>query len=209
MSYVTTTRWVDDDVIAESDDGTLRVVLRPDTDTDLDGDYLPILVRVGNRGVDSCAGERWYHPSPAYGDDDVFARAVDYFYLGSRAGRSNGTDYVARLTRWVRLFLGGATVAQFDRNGETFFACDSAALREVWGTPSGRVLTEDELVCDIPAFLEGETYGYIVQERACLDCEDDEDHEWLDTDETCWGLIGREWAKDAAIEALAGYSRMQ
>ncbi len=210
MGWQTYTYWTDDDVIATSDDGTLRVVLRPDTDAELDGDVYPILVRVSGACVESCAGERWYHPSAdTFGEDDDFARAVDYFYLGSRTWR-DGTvhrpSYMARLTRWVRLFLGGTTVAQVDRNGDTFFACDSAALRKSWGLHPGRALGEDELTCDIPDFLDGEAYGYVVQERRCIDCEDDCGHEWIDTDEMRWGLIGREWAEDEAGEALAAYT---
>ena len=207
------TLWVDDDVVAESDDGTTRVVLQPDMDAELDGCSYPILVNVDYRrnSVESCTGQRWYHPDTAVnGDDDAFARAVDHFYLGLRTWRRDGTverpDYMNLLTRWVRLYLGGTHVARLDYQGETYFACDSAALREIWGVPSGTTLTDESLLLDIPEFLAGETYGYVVQERLCADC-DDHEHIWVDTDESLWGLIGREWAEDSAREALDEYTR--
>lgn len=45
------------------------------------------------------------------------------------------------------------------------------------------------------AFFDGEVYGYVVQTR-------DEGGEWADTDDSCWGLIGREHAENSAREAF-------
>ena len=101
MGWQTYTYWTDDDVIATSDDGTLRVVLRPDTDAELDGDVYPILVRVSGGSVESCAGERWYHPSAdTFGEDDDFARAVDYFYRSSPRRWCSGDPSVCWSEGW-------------------------------------------------------------------------------------------------------------
>lgn len=86
MSYITTTIWVDDDVVAESPSGLVRAVLRPDEDApELDGDHLPILVRRGH-GRDlseGCSGADWYYPNDAASgsDENDFARAVDHFVV--------------------------------------------------------------------------------------------------------------------------------
>lgn len=212
MSYVTTTRWEDDDIVAVSDDGLVRVVLRPDQDTELDGDYLPILVRKDGRGytsaVTSCAGERWYHPNAAAanGDDDAFARAVDHFTYEQGWKRSGVPVHREdMLVRWVRIFLGGSGVIRISTQDAEYFACDSAALRELWGLLPSTVYGEGD-VSDydtLKGFFDGETYGYAVQTRE--DPEDDDS--WEDTDDTCYGLIGRDWAEAEATEALASYQK--
>lgn len=200
MSYVTRTYWVDDDVVAE--DGDARVVLRPDEDATLGGDYLPILVRRDNRGsTRSCTGERWYYPNDAVkGDDEAFARAVAHFIYDDRhyipGARKRGDDF-AMLVRWVRIFLGGSGVIQISTPDDEFFACDSAALRKLWGLLPSMVYGKGDLsdYSLLRAFFDGEVYGYVVQTR-------DEDGEWADTDDSCWGLIGREYAENSAREAF-------
>lgn len=202
MSYGTTTHWDDDDIVAESPDGLSRVVLRPDEDAELDGDYLPILVSHDQTGrTTSCTGERWYYPHDAVkGDDDAFARAVDHFIYGygwDKHGRLvSGFD---KLERWVRLFLGGTGVVQMSSSEASYFACDSAALRELWGTPDDCVYGEgvfsDEKI--IQGFLDGEVYGYVVQTRESPDSED-----WEDGD-SGYGLIGLDYAESEARSALA------
>lgn len=193
MSYRTV--WYDDDVVAESDDGLTRVVLRPDENSELDGDAYPILVRHDHRGgTESCTGEPWYHPNVGNnGDDDNFARAVDWFIYN--VGGRSGFDM---LERWVRLYLGGTKVVQFETQDSTFFACDSAYLWELWGMPADRVLTDEDVTMDIPDFLNGEVYSYTVQTR-----ESDDSDDWEDTDEMLFGIVGRDYAESEAREALA------
>lgn len=193
MSYVTRTYWVDDDVVAE--DGDARVVLRPDEDATLDGDYLPILVRANRHGVSSCTGEHWYSPNDAVrGDDEAFARAVEHF--ASWRGFM-GRSFPNLLERWVRLYLGGSGVIQVSTPDDEFFACDSAALRKLWGLLPSMVYGKGGLsdYSLLRAFFDGEVYGYVVQTR-------DEGGEWADTDDSCWGLIGREHAENSAREAF-------
>lgn len=206
MSYVTTTHWEDDDIVAESPDGLSRVVLRPDEDAELDGDDLPILVSHDQTGrTTSCTRERWYYPHDAVkGDDDAFARAVDHFIYGygwDRYGRRvSGFD---KLERWVRLFLGGTGVIQMSSGEAEYFGCDSAALRELWGTPGvytyGTESFSDEKT--IQAFLDNEVYGYAVQTRT----DPDDDDGWIDDDDQCWGLVGRDYAESEACSALDDY----
>lgn len=207
MSYITTTIWVDDDVVAESPSGLVRAVLRPDEDApELDGDHLPILVRANWRGVSPCTGERWYSPNDAVkGDDEAFARAVEHFIYG------NGWDRFGRLVtnfdalvRWVRIFLGGSGVIQISTPDDEFFACDSAALRELWGLLPSTVYGEGD-VSDyslLKAFFDGEVYGYAVQTRE--DPEDDES--WKDVD-SCWGIIGRESAEAEATAEFENFTK--
>ena len=194
MSWVKV--WRDDDVIAESDNGLRRVILEPDSDCELDGDYLPILIYRDSYGQTGSAA-RWsgYHPaSETYGDDDTLVRALDYYRARAWQHGSGWLD--ACLTRYARLFLGATGLVQIDTQDNTLWACDNTALRNLWGSPDSYVFGPDD-TREIAAWMEGECYGYVVQERETTDPD-----EWEDID-SCFGLIGRDWAEQAARDALS------
>jgi hypothetical protein len=98
----------------------------------------------------------------------------------------------------------GATKVEWYRNSDyAYLAYDSAAWREWTGASEGSAdLSEYRSWC------EGEVFGYIVQQRVNWHADNplfpDQDR-WEDVpDESCWGLYGIGYAREAAIEALEG-----
>lgn len=60
------------------------------------------------------------------------------------------------------------------------------------------------LAADIEMYrqwADGDAWGYRVQ-TGLVDDEDALDAGWLDTNDSCWGFIGQQWAEEAAEEAL-------
>ena len=100
--------------------------------------------------------------------------------------------------RFVKIFYGATKMDSFYSDGirGTYIAFDTAEWREAVGAAPERLQAEDYL-SEVRAWAEGEVYGHVVEK---FDADADE---WEATDDgTCWGFYGREWAEQAAREAL-------
>lgn len=83
------------------------------------------------------------------------------------------------------------------------FIYDTAEQREEWQItepdPEQVAATLAGEVTELNQYLTGQVYGYVVEERN--GSEDD----WVEVG-SCWGLYGDEHAREAALDALHGYS---
>lgn len=133
------------------------------------------------------------------------------------------------LERFVKIFYGAVKMDRWYSDGLQghYIAFDTAAWREKVGAPEDRLKDEDYL-SEVRAWAEGEVYGYIVEKHLHYTktyAEDpeysEEGDEWAEVQETgyvfnkthngydaikmgvsCWGFYGREYAEQAAREAL-------
>ena len=142
-----------------------------------------------------------------------YGRSVEAFnsqaekYVGAVAEILDRHD-METLARFVKIFYGATKLDTFYSEGIRghYVAFDTAEWREEVGAPV-EYLKDEYFLSEVRAWAEGEVFGYIVEKRvsytkAYEDGRDDvEDAEWEDVD-SCWGFYGREWAEQAAIEAL-------
>jgi hypothetical protein len=129
------------------------------------------------------------------------------------------------IERFLRIFLGATSVIFNSSENQRYLAFDTAEWREKMG------LTDEYLEAhkgehdfdnlakgtmdEYMAWANGEVYGYIVEKKfttqtkyidpvteELVNVEDDE--EWVPVEDgSVWGFFGREWAEQAAREALA------
>lgn len=79
---------------------------------------------------------------------------------------------------------------------------------EAWeGMEPAKILSG--FVKTLGEWMNGEVYGYIVEKRVTAhttydddEVEDLDSEEWIEEDDTCWGIIGYEWAVQEAKMAL-------
>lgn len=200
----------DYDVIETSDNGQYRVVLEQDTDCEqpmTSGDWwtASVLVhaysRMGNSGMEAMYDPQerlyaWSHFNDSY--------------------QPTTPDADEAFKRYMRIFCGievfDITIYNGYRDTSNALAWLEPSERERIGVPEGYP-AKDAIETEISEhnrWAEGECYGYIVQKRVTwtTDNDDYDDHdEWEDTEDSCWGFIGREYAEQEAIEALATAGR--
>lgn len=183
-----------------SDDGKLRVILVADTDSgvpDHDGQGYVF-------GVEYRQGyvvDLMHEPTGDPWSSDV-ERGL--FYALNRWG----CDW-DRIERYFRAFHDAVAFARYDRRGGgTLLEIVTRAMTVEWGIPEGRDLSHLADLRDWIALDEGDVYGHVVQRATTWtnDMTGETRVEWEDTDDSCFGYFGREWAEDAAHEALAGAS---
>lgn len=128
------------------------------------------------------------------------------------------------VARWLRLFYGASTVLPLysgfedrpsagnvddspdagDYIGVTF---DQASTRRVTGVePADMPAALTGEVADFSEWARGETYGYVIERRADEphpDCHAVHDAEQWEQTDSLWGMVGHEWARTSAIEALS------
>lgn len=153
---------------------------------------------------------------------------IDYYPLGARAEQVNSTSYNAlhegvleaanrwghseRFRRYCRAFHGVTAFRAFGPNrvtDYTYVTLDPADWREKVGVPAGFVSLDEWI-----AYLEGDVWGWIVQQRETLESVwrnaagevtfARESEDWTEVD-SCFGYYGREYAEEAALEALDSY----
>lgn len=105
--------------------------------------------------------------------------------------------------RFVKIFYGAVKLDSWYSDGLRgyYVAFDTADWREKVGAPVDRLAAEDYL-SEVRAWAEGDVYGYIVERRYAEDGYEDEDSWEAVADGSCWGFYGRQWAEQAAREAL-------
>lgn len=107
--------------------------------------------------------------------------------------------------RFAKIFLGSKHVHEYGFNRGTdysYIAFDTPEWRENVGAPED--LSKEKPLAEIQAWIEGEVYGWIVQTRYNPDEELAPWEDW-ETQDSCYGFYGSEWAKEAALEALKEY----
>lgn len=122
-------------------------------------------------------------------------------------------DAVPVFTRWARIFHGATVVEDRPYDGAWslwYVMPDKLAETTV---PAEKVIEVEK--GEYRKWAEGEVYGYIIEKdvtRIPRDAEDredpdldDETREWEHVD-SCWGLIGWEYAEETAREAFAPYA---
>lgn len=190
--------WVE--VVATSDDGRYRAVLMPDSDctspmTYTDSWVASVLVSGAGRGAA-------YSPGETYNDSENRGSAWRHF-------DERGLDADAAFIRYMRLFHG------IEVHEVSWGSDRDRALAWVEPSEADRVglrgsddfdATIEYDVNEYNEWASGECYGYIVQERVTwrMDAGGVEDtyETWDDTDESCWGFIGYEYAESEALAAL-------
>jgi hypothetical protein len=122
---------------------------------------------------------------------------------------------IENFERYLRIFHGSVkfqehNVGRTDVYG--FIAFDTTAWREEVGAPLESVKQED-LLEEVKAWAEGDVYGYVVEKELSYekkyfdsdgeDAGEESDTEWVEVEDgSCWGFYGRDWAEQAAKEAL-------
>lgn len=200
----------DFEVVATSDDGKMRVILQPDYDCERpmdNGDWWvsSVLTYTG--------GNRWTASGELEAERDPEGRLSAWQHFNSYAYTLT-VDPDAAFIRYMRIFHDIEVFEEgwgSDRTRALAWLEPSEAERV--GIPRGpgfisdRDIVEGEIQ-EHNRWADGECYGYRVQAKVELatifDGEDDDSGEWEDTDDSCWGFIGHEYAEHEATEALAG-----
>jgi len=114
--------------------------------------------------------------------------------------------------RYLKIYHDGNLVEYGPNRGTdyTYVAYVTRTLWESWGN-TGEVGRAD--LDEWRAYVEGDTYGVMVEYRPTVEldgCTDPEffnvpiDHDgWTETDATCWGFYGQQYAEESAREELA------
>lgn len=117
------------------------------------------------------------------------------------------------LQRWLRAFYGVTRFETWDSDDYTYIAYDPSVWRQEIGAPQGSVGLEDW-----KCWVLGEVYCYAVQRRVKWKkagrptrpvrtppglIVQERLETWEPTDDACGGFYGYEYAKEAALEALA------
>lgn len=123
------------------------------------------------------------------------------------------------LERFARIFYGAVNFDDWYSDGIRghYVAFDTEEWRADMGITDTERLKAENYLSEVRAWAEGDVYGYIVEREVSFekkyfnaegeDLEDLEDSgtEWVEVEDgSCWGHYGREWAEQAAREALAG-----
>jgi hypothetical protein len=111
--------------------------------------------------------------------------------------------------RYARIFLGAVKVQGYNIGHVSqygYLAFDTAAWRNDMQVSAEQLQAEDYLE-EIRAWAEGSVYGWIVEKqrpwtKTYADGETEQGSSWEQV-ESCWGYYGREYAEQAALEALA------
>lgn len=124
------------------------------------------------------------------------------------AARRWGKD-VDTFTRYARIFHGVTRVETYGPNVSTdytYLALDPADWRDEVGASVEAVAAQDDLMSEYRAYLEGDTYGVIVEKSETWRnvATDDERDDWAEVD-ACWGFYGDAdgYVTDRAREMIA------
>lgn len=179
----------------------------------------------GQSAVLSLYTQNWSNDVEAKNDEgEEFVRALVHFQemYGHNHKRGYGDRVLKTFERYLRIFHGtrGFVVREADyrETDYTYIAFDTAKLREEWGTTDEYINSLDEkerTACLAGATLDewvawatGDVWGYRIERnvgytKTWEDGTVEEDAEWIELkDGALWGHYGREWAEEAALEAL-------
>ena len=160
------------------------------------------------------------------------SQAEDYVHAVSEILDRHGDQGIDwdTLERFVKIFYGAVKLDRWFSDGLRghYIAFDTAEWREKVGAPE--TLKDEDYLSEVRAWANGEVYGYIVErelgyEKKYFDADGEDvseetGTEWVEVEEkgrvgdgqggwkeitmpvACWGFYGREWAEQAAREAL-------
>jgi hypothetical protein len=125
----------------------------------------------------------------------------DYF-----ADRENGVDL---FIRWARMVHGVVAIEDNPIEGarSIWYLMPDKAAESTW---EPQKVIESE-IREYRSWAEGEVYGYIIERSVTWVPKDEPEGEvemstWEEVDEgSCWGFIGYDYAKEAALEAFEPY----
>lgn len=189
----------DYDVVAE--DGNARVILRRDDcpDEPYDDGASP-LIRFERSGY-------WGLSAEQVTSGTSYRLPENVIHAAERFGRDT-------FLRYLRIFHGMRSHQKYGPNGHTYYeylTFDTQSWREEMGIDGVEHNWTDAQRADLAnmdeyiAYLEGDVYDYTIQEREVDAAGMDESGDWVDTDESCGGFYGDEWARQAALEALGDF----
>jgi len=107
-------------------------------------------------------------------------------------------------TRWARVFHGSTAIEDNPVEGaRSLWYMTPEQIKDVGNTPEEVIRSE---INEYRSWAKGEVYGYIIERAVDWDSRDsDESTSTWEEVESCWGLIGSEWAEQAARDAFASY----
>jgi hypothetical protein len=120
----------------------------------------------------------------------------------------SGRAAVERFERYARVFLGSVKVQGYNighLSQYAYLAFDTAAwAADMQVTPE--TCSSWDYLEEIRAWAEGSVYGWIVEKqrhwtKSYADGETEQGSSWQEV-ESCWNFYGREYAEQAALEAL-------
>lgn len=213
MSYTEYAEIVD---TVETPDGmTYRALIVQDQDAQEpeNAGGCPIVQIASNYYRDTVAEMTGYGVCAEYDDGiataprfDNAAEVIAYFahQLGDKR------TAIDTFERYLRIYHDGNLVEYGPNQGTdyTYVAYVTRTLWESWGN-TGEVGKAD--LDEWRAYVEGDTYGIMVEYRPTVEVDDDRtgygiepDHDgWTETDVTCWGFYGQKYAEESAREELA------
>jgi hypothetical protein len=199
------------DIIEERDNYRVRLQLDNDAQEPYNDGATPIL-RIG--GDYYGRGSAVPFNKQTNGFEDAWNRLFEC--------ARNNAHHREIFERFLKIFHGTVKV-QFYNEGASneygYVAFDTAAWREEMGLTDeqgllAQSLLKEDYLDELRSWLEGDTWGYVVERkvRAITQREDYatgtaldpvEFDEWEEVEDgSCWGFYGREWAEQAAKEAL-------
>lgn len=185
----------DSSILETSDDGSLRVRLEldPYPDEPYDDGASPLLrldrTSYGVRAEHVMAGGR------PLDQDGQIEGAAQYWQV------TPSDDRWWLFEKYLRAFHGATQVESWHSGSYWYVTYDSAAWREYAGTQPGSASMDE-----YRAWCEGDVWGYVVEERVTWHTDDpgyDDEDQWEDTEDSCFGFYGRDYAEERAREALA------
>jgi hypothetical protein len=125
----------------------------------------------------------------------------DYF-----AERDNS---VALFTRWARMAHGAVVHEDRPHDGpRALWYMTPEQIKEIGNTPAEAIAIE---IQEYRSWTEGDVWGVVTEKRVTWQqtgtSEDNVMHTW-DEVESCWGLIGREYAEQYAAEGFGPYDEV-
>ena len=120
------------------------------------------------------------------------------------------------LERYLRMFHGVVGFDSFDTQDEKyvnvvtredltewgFSSLEDYRARADWDDPSHGNLTEWR------AYAEGDVWSYAVERREHWTSDTGKTHDTWETVDSCGGFYGRQYAEEAALEALGAYAEV-
>ena len=182
------------DIVEESAGWRVRLVSDDDAEQPYDDGATPILCLMPG-GYNGYSVEAFNSQAAPYVD-----AAQRLLHLGQDA-----------LERYLGIFHGAVSVQSYGINDSratdnVYIAFDTAAWRESMGITDLDRLKSENYLSEVRAWLEGDTYGYIVERfreytKLYSDGSTEEGEEWELVD-SCYGYYGREYAEETARQAL-------
>jgi hypothetical protein len=200
------------DTVETPDGLTFRALIVQDDDAqepEFDAGCPIIQVVNGRHGLD--AEMTNYGVGQDDGLPDSASDIIERFgHVGRMAGdMRTGIDI---FERYLHIYHDGNLVEYEPNQGTdyTYVAYVTRTLWESWGN-TGEVGKAE--LNEWRAYVEGDTYGIMVEVKPTVEVDDDDDHTdyygdvshdgWTETDSTCWGFYGSEYATESAREELA------